>query len=199
MKTSAVTVAMALLIAALGGQAEAALVIDISQSGADVVAAGSGTIDLAGLTYSLTTPNSTGVIGDIAVIYVGPTTQGTTDFYGGASGPAGFGSMFLEFNPSSGTGDIFGVQGNGQSMGSYIVVPSGYVSGDSLSGTSTYDNTTIAGLDLTPGTYTYTWGSGADADSFTVNIESVPEPSSLIMAGAAALAGLGLWIRRRGR
>ena len=32
-----------------------------------------------------------------------------------------------------------------------------------------------------------------------VTTTAVPEPSSLIMAGTAALAGLGLWSRRRGR
>jgi hypothetical protein len=200
MKTSAVTVAAALLIATFGGQAGAALIIDVSQVGGNVVATGSGTIDLTGLiNYG---PNSifysnAGTIPDIALIYVGPS--GTLDAYGGASGPTSFGTLFYEPAPSSGTGDIFGVQGNGQSSGSYIDVPAGYVSGSPLSGSMTYDNTTIASLGLTPGTYTYTWGSGPDADSLTVNIASVPEPSSLIMAGAAALAGLGLWIRRRGR
>jgi hypothetical protein len=196
MKTSAVTVAAALLIATFGGQAGAALIIDVSQVGANVVATGSGTIDLTGLTYLGGFSTNAGTIPDIALIYVGPS--GTLDVYTGASGPTSFGSGGDTTAPSSGTGDIFGVQGNGLSLGSLIDVPAGYVSGSPLSGSMTFDNTTIASVGLTPGTYTYTWGSGTDADSLTINIASVPEPSSLIMAGAAALAGLGLWIRRRG-
>jgi hypothetical protein len=168
----------------------------VSQVGANVVATGSGTIDLTGLTYYDTFYTNAGTFPGIALIYVGPS--GTLDSYGGASGPTSFGSGG-DTGLSSGTGDIFGVQGNGQSIGSYIDVPTGYVSGSPLSGSMTFDESTIASLGLTPGTYTYTWGSGADADSLTVNIASVPEPSSLIMAGAAALAGLGLWIRCRGR
>jgi hypothetical protein len=196
MKTSAVTVAAALLIATFGGQAGAALIIDVSQVGANVVATGSGTIDLTGLTQLGGFSTNAGTIPDIALIYVGPS--GTLDVYTGASGPTSFGSGG-DTAPSSGTGDIFGVQGNGLSSGSLIDVPAGYVSGSPLSGSMTFDESTIASLGLTPGTYTYTWGSGADADSLAVNIASVPEPSSLIMAGAAALAGLGLWIRCRGR
>ncbi len=71
-----------------------------------------------------------------------------------------------------------------------MLVPTGYVSGTALSGSSTYDGMTIAGLGLTPGTYTYSSGTGADADSLTVNVGAVPEPSSLALATAALAGGL---------
>jgi hypothetical protein len=77
-----------------------------------------------------------------------------------------------------------------------LLVPDGYVSGSALSGTAIWDAFTIASLGLTPGTYTYTWGTGAHTDNFTINIGAVPEPSSLVMAGAAMLAGVGAWARR---
>ncbi len=49
---------------------------------------------------------------------------------------------------------------------------------------------------LTPGTPTYTWGSGADVDSVTVNSGSVPDPSSLAMAGIAVATWLVVARRR---
>src|SRR5262249_2258386 len=83
-----------------------------------------------------------------------------------------------------------------------LYVPGGYISGGPVSDSATFNNTTIANLGLTPGTYTWTWGSGAHADSFVVEITParVPGPvvgaglPGLIMAGAALL---GLWRRKR--
>ena len=84
-------------------------------------------------------------------------------------------------------GQVFGVGGSID----MIIVPFRYVSGSSLSGTSTFDGATIASLGLTPGSYVYTWGSGVDADSMTVNIAGVPEPSTWAMMGLG-FAALGV-------
>jgi hypothetical protein len=80
-----------------------------------------------------------------------------------------------------------------------IIVPFRYVSGSSLSGTSTFDGATIATLGLTPGSYVYTWGSGVDADGITVNISGVPEPSTWAMMGLgfASLGVVACGARRR--
>ncbi len=40
-------------------------------------------------------------------------------------------------------------------------------------------------------------GSGINANGDWVLVASVPEPSSLVLAGIAAFAGLGVWARRR--
>jgi hypothetical protein len=82
----------------------------------------------------------------------------------------------------------------------FIYVPAGYVSGSSLSATDTwYANSTLAGLGITPGTYTWTWGSGAHADSLTINAGSapVPEPGTAVPLAAGCL-GFAL-LRRRVR
>jgi hypothetical protein len=78
--------------------------------------------------------------------------------------------------------------------------PWGCHSGDSIHNTATWDNTTIRGLGLTPGTYIWTWGSGTTADFVEVDIPSptaVPEPSSLTLLAPGALGLLGYGIRRR--
>ena len=69
-----------------------------------------------------------------------------------------------------------------------------YVSGSSLSGSLTFENTSLADMGITPGIgiMTATFGSG---DTLTVN--AVPEPSSLALAGLGiVVAGWGL--ARRG-
>jgi hypothetical protein len=66
-----------------------------------------------------------------------------------------------------------------------------------LSATDTFSGKTFSSLGLTPGTYTYTWGTGGPDHTLTVQIGPVPEPSSALVAGFGALAGLGAWARRR--
>jgi hypothetical protein len=192
MKTRNAAISATLLLASLAGTAEAELVIDVYQVGSNVEATGSGSLDLAGLTdYGSASPIP-GVIPTVASIIIGPPGTGESDdIYVGFSGPTNFGEH-RHTVASSGTGDLMGISGG---VGD-ILVPGGYVSGAALSGSATFDNTTIAGMLLTPGTYTYTWGSGLTADSLTVNI-AVPEPSSLAMAGIAVAAGLIVAVRRR--
>lgn len=72
-----------------------------------------------------------------------------------------------------------------------LSVPLDYVSGSALSDSSTYYSQTFSSLGVRPGSYVWTWGSGATADSFTLDIGSVPEPSS------ALLFALGLLILAR--
>jgi PEP-CTERM motif len=194
MKATNAVIAAALLLASLPGTADAGLVIDVVQSGGDVVATASGSLDLADLTDFGSGDVIPSVNPRIADLIIGPPGGGPVDTYTGFSGPTNFGSHVIT-PTSSATGDIIGINGG---LG-YIFVPAGYVSGSALSGSMTLDNTTIAGMGMTSGTYTWTWGTGADADSLTVNIASVPEPSTLVLAGAALLAGLGTWVRRRGR
>ena len=109
-----------------------------------------------------------------------------TDLYNGFSGPGNFGSG-CQTNASSDSGDAVGIW-----KGSPIlIVPQGYVSGDPLSDTSTYDNQTFVRLDVTPGVYEWTWGVGAN-QNFTLEIGAgaVPEPSTWAMM-LIGFAGLG--------
>jgi hypothetical protein len=91
--------------------------------------------------------------------------------YGGASltYPTTFASGLQYFSALVSTGSMFGVLTGGAS-GRTITVPDGYVSGTTISGSTTYQDTTIAGLGLSGGTYTWAWGSGANASSLVMVI-----------------------------
>jgi len=71
---------------------------------------------------------------------------------GALTGPTSFGSGNGAV-ADSGSGDLAGV-----GFGWAFVVPSDYVSGNTLSNTSTYDNQTFSSLGVTSGTYEWTRG-----------------------------------------
>lgn len=169
-----------------------------SQVGANVVVTGSGTINTTDLTLLGVGPYSRGVFASSAELVISSSASGSGDIYSSISGPSSFGPGNVVF-ADSGTGDFTGLFDPLNEIG----VPTGYSSGSSLSGSLTFDNTTIAGLGLTPGTYTWTWGTGLNADSFEIIIPAaapapIPEPSTLMMAGLAlSVVGCGAWMRRR--
>jgi hypothetical protein len=185
----------------------AEFIVNFEQSGGNVVAAGRGTINLRALSLYGVINEEPGVHGEFGYAWLGVWPSGgysIEPFYLGPTGPHSFGpSGDVEVNASSAIGDLIGIYGDvpiyGRGVFSAVVVPNGYVSGTLLSNTTTWDNTTISGLGLTPGTYTWTWGSGPTADSFVVQIGS-PEPSTMIVLGAMAGAVVfGAWIRGRPR
>jgi hypothetical protein len=183
----------ALGLVTVGGSAEASVLIDMSEVGGNLVITGSGTIDLTGLSFSSVGADAGFVFAKFGGVAVG--VQAADDLYSGVAGPASFGAggFIIPFGQS---GDVFGVIGDLSPP--TILVPHGYVSGASLSGSSTYVGQSFATLGLTQGTYLYTWGSGPTADSLTVTIgtAAIPEPGTwaMIMLGFAAL-GLGSFSR----
>jgi hypothetical protein len=171
------------------------VVVYIYQSGSNVVSSYSGTIDLTGLTFAGEDgPTAPYISGATATEVFGPTAAGNP-VYLGITGPTDFGDGAAT-EASSSTGDTFGYGGLDQDL----LLPNGYVSGSFISGTDTWDDTTVAGLGLTPGTYNYTWGTGVDG-SFALNVgmAPVPEPSSLGLISLVVLAmALPLLRHRRG-
>ncbi len=177
---AAVGVAMLVGVGLCAPEAQAGYTVTLAQVGPDVVATGSGTIDLTGLTYEYEGDSTAGLVPNEANINTGPASFEARDSYSGFTGPTSFGSGGAGTLASSGSGDIVGIAVDSENI---IKVPAGYVSGSSLSDMSTYDNQTFASLGVTPGTYTWTWGIATADDTFTLVIPAaaVPEPSSLAL------------------
>jgi len=191
LKSLMTVVSMALAAAVLLAPADASAVpyiIKLTQQGNNVVALGSGSFDLAGLTNDGSTTNGPiGMQPDISAIGTG-ATPATLDAYSGTiTGPASFGSGGGAL-ASSGNGDFVEIFAD-SSPGLSFWVPSGYVSGNALSSSATWDNATFASLGVTPGTYVWTWGT-AVGQSFTLDVvkpAGVPEPAALGMFGFGTL------------
>jgi PEP-CTERM motif len=182
-------------IASLGGtiliglsapSAQAGYVVDLTQQGGNVVATGSGAIDMTGLTFLNGYIGISSLIRSIfGTILTGAGPEGY--YYSGiVAGPDNFGSGQTVF-ASSDSGDEVGI------FFGTILVPPGYVSDSPLSDTATYDSQTFNSLRVTPGTYQWTWGTGAN-QNFTLVIGAVvPEPSTwaMMLIGFAGLGFMG--------
>jgi hypothetical protein len=160
--------------------AQAAYVVTLNQVGSNVVATGSGSLDLSGLNFVGGNTAPAQIESHFGLIFTGSSSP-EPDLYTGITGPASFGSGSPPTRASSGSGDLVGIN----AVGHDVFVPAGYVSGSALLDSSTYDNQTFNSLGVTPGTYTWTWeppGAAAD-DSFTLVIPAaaVPEPSSVLL------------------
>jgi hypothetical protein len=186
---SGTAIGAAMLVGLSALSAQAGYVVDLTQQGGDVVATGSGGIDLTGL--SLSTQDllfNAGLFSAAGAIHTGPATVVFIDVYQGITGPTSFGSGDLT-SASSGTGDLVGVTGDNR----LLSVPAGYVSDTPLSDTSTYDGATLASLGATPGRYEWTWGSGANQNFTLVIGAAVPESSTwaMMLLGFAGLCFAG--------
>lgn len=188
-------VAVLALGVAMAPKAKAAYIVTLQQSGNNVVATGSGSLNINGLTkYSSPTSDSGVIYSAGAVIAIAGSSQISDQYYTGITGPTSFGSDDPYF-ANNGTGNIVALSSSLSGVG----VPIGYVSGSNLgTSTATWNNTTLAGLGVTTGTYTWTWGSGTTADSFTLKAIATPtpEPASWALLGVGVV---GLLIQRRRR
>lgn len=144
--------------------------VSVSQVGPDVVWSGSGSFNLTALSLNTSGPNQSGFSAGPAIWVIGPAAS--TQRYAGASltgYSTTFGSNLVVPTPIS-SGSTFGVVSGGVTS-RQIAVPSGYTSNTVISGTATYPSATIAGMGLTPGTYTWAWGSGANSSSIVMTIQ----------------------------
>jgi hypothetical protein len=162
--------------------AEAGYTVTLQQVGPDVVATGSGAINLTGLTFlQLDGPFSPEIFPGAGVqvgggIVTGPTSS-SVDSYSGAGGPTSFGSGGVTL-ASSGSGDMVGIlpiRVYPDLFARFLIVPRGYVSGTFLSNSATYSGKTLASLGVTPGTYVWRWGTGPN-QNFTLQIPVPPPP-----------------------
>jgi hypothetical protein len=141
--------------------------VTISQVGPDVVWNGSGSFNLAALTFDGVGGTSAGYESNLAIWAIGPGAPVDT-YIGTITYPLTFGTNAVPVTSASGS--TFGILPGGS--GRSLYVPSGYVSNTNISGTATYINTTIASAGLTPGTYTWSWGTGGNTSTVVMTISS---------------------------
>jgi hypothetical protein len=175
-----------------------AYTVTLEQVGSNVVATGSGPINLTGLTFlnsGESAGNSAAIAAEGTGITTGPTGLVNFDAYAGFTGPTSFGSGFAAF-ANTGSGDFVGISGGTRITA--LFVPLGYVSGAALSDSMTFNNATFASLGVTPGTYVWSWGTGLENQNFTLVIESagVPDGGSTVSLLGFALLGL-VGLRRK--
>jgi hypothetical protein len=173
----------AMLIGLSAPSAHAGYVVDLTQQGADVVASGSGAIDLTGLTFVGKGEATPQIEPSEGVTLTGSKVfEVDADVYTGLT-ETSFGSAAFAF-ATSGSGGIVGP------FFDELWVPLGYISDSPLSSTATYDSQTLSSLGVTPGTHKWTWGPGTN-QNFTLVIGAVvPEASTWAMM-ALGFAGLG--------
>ncbi len=126
---------------------EGGLSSQYEEVGADVIAEGSGSLDLTDLTLTRSGDATScfGVVAAQGLACVGPLSI-PADTYQGFVGPTSFGSGGLHL-ATSGAGDFTGIVplvGN-------LHPPGGYMSGDSLFGEATFAGADFEDLGLTPG------------------------------------------------
>jgi hypothetical protein len=140
--------------------------VSILQVGPDVVWNGSGSFNLAALTFAGPETIGGGFNAGTAVWAIGQVT-GVTSYSGVTTFPTSFGSGGV--GVTSNTGSSFGILPDGFG-GRSLYVPSGYTSNTIISGSSIYASQTIAGMGLSGGTYTWSWGSGGNASTLVMTI-----------------------------
>jgi hypothetical protein len=198
--TLATTLAIVLAWLLFVRPAQAGYTVTLRQVGPDVVATGSGSIDLTGLTFFRSTslnPAINPLFQYSGFISTGPTSSRVDSYSYPAPRIGGFGPAPTTA-ANSGSGNMVGIAGNLDDLGIFqgflLSVPKGYVSGTALSDSATYIGKTFATLGVTPGTYVWTWGPGAN-QNFTLDVVAVavsePPPGLLLNISTRGRVGTG--------
>ena len=164
-----------------------AYIVTLQQMGSDVVANGTGAINLTGLgSLGGTFQFGVFVAPRFGFIVTGPDGASGA-IYIGFTGPSQFGPG-LSTIASSGSGDIVGIDAQALSF----IVPSGYISGTPLTDSATYSGQTFISLNVRQGTYVWSWGTGLPNQNFTLIIGSGVPPPVPDSGSTVSLLGFGL-------
>ena len=172
-----------------------AFTITMEQVGSNVVANGSGAINLTGLTFDGSgSGGAADVFASSGGISIGATVD--TTLYNGFTGPTSFGSGGVHLANTS-SGDFVSIFASEEFFFQDIFLPTTYVSNAALSDSMTFNNQTFASLGVTPGTYVWSWGTGLANQNFTLVIGGAGVPDGGTTASLLGCALLGLAGLRR--
>ena len=164
----------------------AVFTINVVETGGNVVATGSGTVNISGLgVFSLsgTTQPSPLVLPSNKAISLHSNGNLPIHLWVGAVTGPSFGSG-PRIDADSGSGDVFQISSGA------LILSNSYVSGNPLNNSATWTGKSFANLGLTPGSYTFSWGTGLNADTFVLNIGPVVSPTPVPALGEYGLLSL---------
>ena len=192
MKLFSVIVSMAVVLGMVS-TSHAIVIVNIYESGGNVILEGSGSVNLSGFGAPLSGfgPSGYGYLTpDEGRLYSFPGTE--MDVYTGISRFVFFGSGGISPAADIITGNNFGID---RLFPGRLWLDKGYISESPIEFSSTYLGQTLDSLGLTIGTYNWTLPS----DTVTMNIVGgtapVPEPATMLLLGSGIAAISG--IRRR--
>lgn len=170
------------------GRANAAIVVQFSEVGSDVVVTYTGSVDLAS-TLGKEADRMLGfteIWGSPTINRLVNTVAGSIEDYNlsfTAASQFANGGQF----PGVGSGDAFLIESGGSPIQSFhqIWVPYNYVSGAPINGMITFTGQSFASIGILEGTHVWTWENGGVSDSATFT--TVPEASSALLIGLGVL------------
>jgi hypothetical protein len=199
----------------LVGSASAGVIINVVQSGSDVVLSMSGSLSNLGTPVATQTQNLPRYARIETQRWPLPVTEDS--FFISNGGAINYSTYLKVSGPGPTWGSDYTMSSatsHASSLSffsltdSFMNLPSSYVFGTAITGSATFSNKTLAGIGLTnQGSYVYTFGSGANTDTVTFNIGGsgggggggqVPEPSTMAIFGLGAL-GMAYRARRKAK
>jgi hypothetical protein len=164
----------------------AGYIVMLEEVGPNVVATGSGALNVTGLTFFGTSISGSALNPTFSDIELGaahtfpPTGPFNVDAYSPVvmTGPNFFGTG-VDIGASSGTGLQVGIGVGGNAATADILVPIGYVSGTFMMSSATFDNQSFASFGVTQGTYIWTWGDGPN-QAFTLIVSRAGLPGLIL-------------------